>query len=172
VPGNSRSAILAARLLVAGGDPTAAEAELANGCEQFASDVNCLDTLFELALQNRSPHLESITRALLAAACGDNARCSATLTRLGDQYGANGQWNIALNYYERAAREAPTRETWRAIESAAARLGQTQLVSDARRHLRLLDGAEAAHPTPGVTEGERSNLPASGVEHAPAEPPR
>jgi tetratricopeptide (TPR) repeat protein len=170
LPGNSRSVILEARLLVTRGDPKAAEARLATGCEQFAADVDCLDLLFDLTLQNQSQRQASTERTLLAAVCGDSERCGQTLISLGNKYSAAGQWNIALTHYERAAREAPTRDAWRALANAATHVGQAQLAAQARRHLELLDGAEVAHPAASSsTQRELGNLPAP-AERAPPAP--
>jgi hypothetical protein len=175
-PHDSQSLLLEARILAFRGDPQRAEARLASGCSEFPADTACLQALFDLGLQNQSPRLAQSARAWIAAACTDSERCAQTLLAIARRFAAHQQWNVALGYYQRAAREAPSLQTWQALASAARQTGQNEIAAEAERHLAQLTPAaapaaaiSAASPSEAATQdGAREpSLPRepAGTEH-------
>ncbi|HVZ32601.1 MAG TPA: hypothetical protein VG963_09255, partial [Polyangiaceae bacterium] len=175
VRGNSQSLLLEARLLSLR-DPQRAEARLASGCGEFPADTGCLQALFELGLQNQSPRLAQSARAWIAAACTDSERCAQTLLAIARRFAAHQQWNVALGYYQRATREAPSVQTWQALASAARQTGQNEIAAEAERHLAQLAPARAsaaaasAAPSSAATPSEAATHDGAREPSLPPEP--
>lgn len=146
--GDSRAGILESRLIAEEGNPSEAEAHLSRVCEQFPGDLACADARAARAVANQSPRLPEAVNALIALGCSNRERCSKTHVGLGNLFASAKQWHLALGHYRKAAQEAPSAATWLALAGAAEQLGQDAVAADARRRIRLLEGANPAHAAP------------------------
>ncbi len=168
-PGDARTGILQARILVEQGRPLEAEDHLANTCEHVPGDPSCGDALVAQALANDSPRLSAAVKGLVATACSNRERCGQTHLHLGHKFANAGQLHIALSHYRHAAEEIPSAEVWHTLAMTAERLGQEAVAADARRRKGLLEAVDARLPVPPpVRAAEPSPHPAP-LDQKPAE---
>ncbi len=156
---SSRTAVLTANIRRELGEGASAEQQLARDCQEFVGDHACAEALVDLALANNSEHLPEAIHGWTAIACVDRERCAAAELSLGRKLGATDRWNMALTHFERAAREMPSVETWRAIADTAQRVGQKTLAHDALRHLQLLGAGTATPPAPESSRRDAKLVP-------------
>jgi tetratricopeptide (TPR) repeat protein len=135
-----REAELRARLSLAQGKKAEAEALLRRACAATPTDVGCGLMLLDLALANDSGDLDSTIRALVASACTSSASCAGIHRALAQRFAGHGQWDAALDHYQRALQEAPSPELFGLAAQAADRLGRPTQAASLRRR--------AGGPTP------------------------
>jgi tetratricopeptide (TPR) repeat protein len=171
-PGDPRVAILESRLTALEGHAREAEADLWRACQRFPGNVGCDEALVTLAMSNSSENLTDAVKRFVASGCANAESCSRTQLTLGNLFARAGKWNIAITHYERAAREAPSPETWGALAHAARQAGNDTQAADAQRRASLLQGRSprrqrAASLTADVTAAPEDATPAQ----LPAAPP-
>jgi tetratricopeptide (TPR) repeat protein len=117
---------LGAQLELARGRPESAERLLAERCKALTEHARsaCLELRVTVAaaLPGAEPWATAV-RDLLAAGCDVRGSCAKTYVWLGDLLTNREDWNGALGYYRRAARENSSPAIWRKVARAAEHVG-------------------------------------------------
>jgi tetratricopeptide (TPR) repeat protein len=138
-PVDSEGLLLRARLLQMSGAGEAAVALLTERCSTVAlsARLRCLQKRLELSARRPgSLELSLAARDYVTEACTESEPCVAALERVADMNGSRGNWQEALTYYERAARERPDDGLWLKVARSAARAGAPGRVANALNRIR------------------------------------
>jgi tetratricopeptide (TPR) repeat protein len=135
-PNSDRPVILRGRALLVQGKPASADRLLADGCGKH-SRPECLQwRVIAASSMKTGEDLGPAASAYLAASCSTSASCAAAAQSVGDTYAGRGDLLAAINFYERAAREAGTPEAWLKLAEAANRAGLLGRAARAYEHAR------------------------------------
>jgi hypothetical protein len=135
-PSSTRALELEARILSARGRTDEAQALLARRCVEFVNRRDCLRLRVELATAEKKHGLDEAATALYEFDCLQSAdRCAETATWLGDIEVRRMRWFAAATFYERAARERPTKVRLERLATTAERAGLAALAANARSRL-------------------------------------
>jgi hypothetical protein len=126
--------LLRARLLQVQGDADGAAALLGTRCPDLTGRERavCMKARLGLAVRTKSgAHLATAAKDYVAENCLDADSCSAALTKIGDAYVAKSDWDSALSFYDRAARERADDTLWMKVAHAAVHAGAFQRAQSA-----------------------------------------
>jgi hypothetical protein len=136
---DTEGVLLRSRLLQVRGSVREALALLTERCATLAAGARsrCLQKRLELAAR-AAQTLEFAAAAtdFVADACLDSEQCSGALERVADMNGSRGDWQAALSFYERAARERSDDRLWIKVARSAVRVGAFGRVASALGRIR------------------------------------
>jgi tetratricopeptide (TPR) repeat protein len=144
LPASSQPVELRARLLLATGRATEAEALLGRECVRFNLNRSCVKLRLAAATRARSAQgIEVAARTLIATGCETPAACAASFENLGDEMSASGNARLALRHYARAAKEEPSLARWLKLADAASSAGAHLQAADALTRALREKGSDA-----------------------------
>jgi hypothetical protein len=115
---------LEARLLLVTGRPGAAARLLGAKCPLLQPRNGCMNLWLQaVARTHDMDELHRVAKLVEREGCSDSKRCAATYTSIGDLLSHVQNREAALEYYERAATEEPTRQRWFRVGQVAASVG-------------------------------------------------
>lgn len=140
LPNSSQGAQLEARALLAEGKAGEAQALLADICRRKTDEVSCLSVLLTATVQNGDiDAAHEAAKALLQSSCLKRSSCGATATRIAYVFAQKNEQLLALSYYERAARELDTADSWLRAAKLAKSLDLEARAASSLRRARRLD---------------------------------
>jgi tetratricopeptide (TPR) repeat protein len=158
-PKNLQAVLLHARLLTHDSKLEEAAKWLAKRCQEFTSDATCASSFVNVAARVPNPALlEEASSTYLALACSTPDACSSAATWIGDLFMARGNFEHALNRYERAANEAPSAEAWQRVANAALNSGHVTRAQSALIAARRFGASPDSDIDRQVEQARRAQL--------------
>lgn len=145
-PRDGDGLLLRSRLLRATGNTERALVLLGEQCASLVDGARSKCFLKRLELSGGAHDTQQFASAVkdyLGDSCTDSDGCSTALEKVADLSASRGEWQDALGYYERAARERPDDRVWMKLARASAHVGAFGRVRSAldrvRNHARFGD---------------------------------
>lgn len=141
-PSPGEAVWLRARVLALQGRSAEALAMLSKSCPANQYKEQCYAMALELSLEREDVQaLAAFADGYLAHACANVARCAAANRHVASSFARLGGHNMALSFYERAARLQPDVGAWLGVARAAhAAQAQAALVSALRKASSMARG--------------------------------
>jgi tetratricopeptide (TPR) repeat protein len=142
-PDSSAGAELLARLALATNDPASAVQILAQPCARVAVRRSCMLLRLQAALAAKKAALASdVARELARQDCVGAEECAHLFQEIANLFAGAGSYEVALSYFEMAAREDPTDARWLRVADAASQAGHYALALSSLQKVERRPGAE------------------------------
>lgn len=138
-PQELQTVLLRSRFFEVSGESQRALGVLNERCKTLPTAVRprCLKRRLELAFAEKTAADFAVAaKEYLADACGDSDQCAESLERVADLSSGRGDWDAALAFYERAARERSEDRLWLKVARAGARVAAFSRVTNALARIR------------------------------------
>jgi O-Antigen ligase len=138
-PTEGETILLHARLLQSSGATREAATFLLERCGVTTGPARtkCLQKRLDLSCAFAAgTDCVQASKDYIADGCMDSDQCAGVLERSADLMGSRGEWQVALGYYERAARERSEDRLWMKVARAGARVGALSRAANALSRVR------------------------------------
>jgi tetratricopeptide (TPR) repeat protein len=143
-PDDSAGAELRARAELAANHPGAAVELLKEPCAKSSARRSCLILRLQAALAARKAGVASeIGQALARQSCNGTEDCGRLYQEIGNIFAGGGSPEVALSYFEMAAREDPSVERWMRVADTAGQTGRYGLALSTLQKLEHRPGLDA-----------------------------
>jgi tetratricopeptide (TPR) repeat protein len=132
-----------ARLFLAVGRPAAAASLLGAKCTRLQPRNRCMNLWLQAVARTHDlDELHRVAKLVERDGCADARQCAATYSSIGDLLSRVQNLEAALEYYERAAKEEPTRQRWSRIGQVASAVGMHAEAVRAFSHAQQMDSTD------------------------------
>jgi tetratricopeptide (TPR) repeat protein len=167
-PDDSAGAEILAKLAVAQGDPAGAERLLRTRCESLANKRECLLLRLQLATAAKDGALATeVALELTRQGCSSTRDCARLYDQIGSIFSAAKTDEVALAYYEKAAKEDPSDTRWLKVADVATHSGRFALALSALQRVERRRGSRDTRLRARIEEARRAVLTQSLTNPSP-----